>query len=112
MVVSVSWIYNASVEIANAGKYPKIRLFTAAPITSETPVEELLSILQNWSIASPQSVNGSYGRYFSAVCWLYGRMIHQALNERPLGLIVSAFVGTAIEVWMPPIALYDCNTTQ
>ena len=112
MVLPLSWIYNASEEIANAGKYPKIRLFTAESLPSSTPLDELLSIRQNWSVASPQSVNGSYGRYFSAVCWLYGRMIHQALNERPLGLMVSAYVGTAIEVWMPPIALHDCNATE
>jgi sialate O-acetylesterase len=112
MVLPLSWIYNASEEIANAGKYPKIRLFTVESLPSATPLEELLNITQNWSVASPQSVNGSYGRYFSAVCWLYGRMIHQALNERPLGLMVSAFVGTAIEVWMPPIALQDCNATE
>jgi sialate O-acetylesterase len=112
MVWPLSWIYNGSEEIANAGKYPKIRLLTIEPLTSTTPLEEFLSIRQNWSVASPESVNGSYGRYFSAVCWLYGRMIHQALNERPIGLMVSAFVGTAIEVWMPPIALHDCNTTE
>lgn len=112
MVLPLSWIYNASEEIANAGKYPKIRLFTAESLPSATSLDELMSIRQNWSVASPQSVNGSYGRYFSAVCWLYGRMIHQALNERPLGLMVSAFVGTAIEVWMPPIALHDCNATE
>ena len=111
MVLPLSWIYNASEEIANAGKYPKIRLFTTESLPSASPLDELLSIRQNWSVASPESVNGSYGRYFSAVCWLYGRMIHQALNERPLGLMVSAFVGTAIEVWMPPVALHDCNTT-
>jgi sialate O-acetylesterase len=112
MVWPLSWIYNGSEEIANAGKYPKIRLLTIEPLTSATPLEEFLTIRQNWSVASPESVNGSYGRYFSAVCWLYGRMIHQALNERPIGLMVSAFVGTAIEVWMPPIALQDCNTTE
>jgi sialate O-acetylesterase len=112
MVWPLAWSYNASEEIANAGKYSKIRLFTVEPLASATPLEELMTILQNWSIASPQSVNGSYGRYFSAVCWLYGRMIHQALDERPMGLIASAYVGTAIEVWMPPIALQDCNTTS
>jgi len=112
MVLSVSAIYNGSEEIANAGKYPKIRLFTATPIPSAEPVEELLEILENWSVASPKSLNGSYGLYFSAVCWLYGRMIHQALDGRPMGLVVSAYVGTAIEVWMPPEALKDCNTTQ
>ena len=112
MVIPLSWIYNGSEEINNAGKYPKIRLFTVEPLSSSKSVDELLSIRQNWSVASSESVNGSYGRYFSAVCWLYGRMIHQALNERPIGLIVSAFVVTAIEFWMPPIALHDCNATQ
>ena len=112
MVKTVSWIYNASEEIKNAGKYPKIRLFTADLLPSVAPLEELLSIRQNWSVASPASVNGTDEKYFSAVCWLYGRMIHQALNERPLGLMVSAYPGTAIEVWMPPIALQDCNATE
>ena len=112
MVFPLSWMYNGSEEIANAGKYPKIRLFTTEPLSSSTPFDELLKIRQNWSVASPESVNGSNGRYFSAVCWLYGRMIHQALNGRPIGLMVSALVGTAIEVWMPPIALQDCNATE
>ena len=114
MVVTVSWMYNGSEEIANAGKYPKIRLFTVEPVPSAMPLEELLNITQNWSVASPQSVGGDGNpwKYFSAVCWVYGRMIHQALDGRPIGLITSAYVGTAIEVWMPPNALQDCNTTQ
>ena len=112
MCKTVSWIYNASEEIKNAGKYPKIRLFTSELLPSETPLEELSSIRQNWSVASPASVNGTDERYFSAVCWLFGRMIHQALDERPIGLIVSAFPGTAIEVWMPPTAIQDCNATE
>jgi sialate O-acetylesterase len=47
----------------------------------------------------------------SAVCWLYGRMIHQALGGRPMGLIATSFGGTTIEVWMPPKALQACNDT-
>ncbi len=47
----------------------------------------------------------------SAVCWLYGRMIHQALDGRPIGLIATSWGGTPIEAWMPPKALEDCNIT-
>jgi len=112
MVLTVNLIYNGSIEIANAGKYPKIRLFTAESIPSAIALDELEHITQNWSVASPESVNGSQWAYFSAVCWLYGRMIHQALDNRPIGLMVGAYVGTAIEVWMPPEALKDCNATQ
>ena len=111
MQMTVSIIYNATEEIANAGNYPKIRLFTAALIQSATPVEELLGITLNWSVASPQSVGGPYWNYMSAVCWLYGRMIHQALGGRPIGLIATSWGGTPIEVWMPPKALQDCNVT-
>jgi sialate O-acetylesterase len=111
MQMTVSMIFNATEEIANAGNYPKIRVFTAALEPSATPVEELISILLKWSVASPQTVGGPDWNYMSAVCWLYGRMIHQALGGRPIGLIATTWGGTAIELWMPPKALEDCNTT-
>jgi sialate O-acetylesterase len=111
MQLTVNMIYNATEEIANAGNYPKIRVFTAALNTSVTPVEELLGIVLNWAVASPQSIGGRDMSYMSAVCWLYGRMIHQALGGRPIGLMATSWFGTAIEVWMPPKALQECNTT-
>jgi hypothetical protein len=48
----------------------------------------------------------------SAVCWLYGRMIHVALDGRPIGLIATSAGGTAIELWMPSQALEDCNASM
>jgi sialate O-acetylesterase len=111
MQLTVNMIYNATEEIQNAGNYPKIRVFTAALKEFPNPVEELLGIWLNWSVASPQSINGSAFTYMSAVCWLYGRMIHEALDGRPIGLIATSFGGTTIEVWMPPPALQDCNIT-
>jgi sialate O-acetylesterase len=111
MALTVGMIYNATEEIANAGNYPKIRLFTVALRPSAAPVEELLGIYLNWSVASPYSVGGPDSVYMSAVCWLYGRMIHQALGGRPIGLIAAPWSGTAIEFWMPPEALQDCNNT-
>jgi sialate O-acetylesterase len=112
MQLTVSLIYNATEEIVNAGNFPKIRLFTAAHLRSAIPVEELLGIALNWSVASPHSVGGPDWSYMSAVCWLYGRMIHQALGGRPIGLIATSLGGTFIEYWMPPKALQDCNTTN
>ena len=111
MQFTVSLMFNATEEIKNASNFPKIRLFTTSLIPSATPVEELLGISSNWSVASPQSVGGPDWDYMSAVCWLYGRMIHQALGGRPIGLIATSWGGTPVEFWMPPKALQDCNAT-
>jgi sialate O-acetylesterase len=111
MQLTVNMIYNGSEEIANAGNYPKIRVFTTALVPSASPIEELLGINLNWSVASPESIGGPDWVYMSAICWLYGRMIHQALGGRPIGLIATTWGGTPIEVWMPTKALQDCNTT-
>lgn len=112
MEMTVGMIFNATEEINNAGHFPKIRLFTAATNESTMPIEELLGIELGWSVASPESVGGAAWRYMSAVCWLYGRMIHVALNSRPIGLIASSYAGTAIEFWTPPKVLQACNTTM
>ena len=109
MQMAVSDIFNGTEEIANAGQYPKIRVFTADLKPSGTPIEELLGIIENWSVASPQSIGGPSFSYMSAVCWVYGRMIHQALGGRPIGLIATSWGGTAIELWMPPSALKECG---
>jgi sialate O-acetylesterase len=111
MQMTVGLIFNGSLEIANAGNYPKIRLFTVSLIPAATPVEELLGINLNWSVASPQSVGGPGWDYFSAVCWLYGRRIHEALGGRPIGLIATSWGGTPVEYWTPQEALQDCNAT-
>ncbi|CAF3486522.1 unnamed protein product [Rotaria socialis] len=112
MQMAVIDIFNATEEISNAGKYPKIRVFTAALKPSDTPVEELLGIVENWSVASSQSIGGPSFTYMSAVCWLYGRMIHEAIGGRPIGLIATSWGGTAIELWMPPPALKDCGISS
>jgi sialate O-acetylesterase len=109
MQMSVIQIYNGTEEIANAGKYPKIRVFTASLQASLAPVEEILGTWLNWSVASPESIGGPPFIYMSAVCWLYGRMIHEALGGRPMGLIATSWGGSAIEHWMPQEALKDCN---
>jgi sialate O-acetylesterase len=111
MQMTVGMAFNATEEIANAGNYPKVRVFTAALVESLTPVEELLGIVLNWSASSPQSIGGPTWDYMSATCWYYGRQIHQALGGRPIGLIATSWGGTTVEVWMPPKAFQDCNIT-
>ncbi|CAF4249820.1 unnamed protein product, partial [Adineta steineri] len=109
MAWAVSQIFNGSVEIANAGNYPKIRLFGVSRIGASSPVEELPGIGLRWSVASSAIVGNGYA---SAVCWLYGRMVHVALNGRPMGLINTSWGGTAIELWMPRQALTDCGIAK
>ena len=57
--MTVSLIFNATLEIKNAGNYRKIRVFTASLLPSATPIEELLGISLNWSVASSKSIGGS-----------------------------------------------------
>ena len=112
MEMAVIDIYNGTEEISNAGNFPKIRLLTVAHFHSPMPMEDISRMWLNWSIASPESVGGPSFIYMSAVCWLYGRMIHQALNGRPIGLIGTSWNGTIIELWMPPKALENCNVSS
>jgi sialate O-acetylesterase len=111
MQMTVSLIFNASEEIANAANYPRIRLFTADLVPSDTPIEELAGIRLNWALPTPDNIGGPDWYYMSAVCWLYGRMLHEALGGRPIGLIATSWGGTAIELWMPPKALQDCGVS-
>jgi sialate O-acetylesterase len=106
MELPVSYISNASIEIANAVKYPKIRLFTSKHDQSGEPEDELLRFALNWTVASPKSVSDDLT---SAICWLYGRMVYDGLGGRPMGLIHSSWGATEIEFWSPPQALKDCG---
>jgi len=109
MGFSLRNMFNASVEINNAYKYPKIRLFTVLTTQSYNLEEEVLGIALKWSVASNDSVSSGAN---SAVCWLYGRMIHEGLGGRPIGLVHSSWGGTSIEWWSPAEALKECNVTR
>ena len=109
MHFNVTRMFNASSEIENAYKYPKIRLFTPQYYVNAKPQEEIRYIAMNWSIASSVTVGNPA---VSAVCWVYGRMISEALGGRPIGLIRSSWSGTNIEIWTPPEVLIDCGVTR
>lgn len=124
-------MFNASEEEALADKYPNIRLFTAALRSSDTPVQELLSVEQPWSVASSskhllihhllkllpllspcaETVGGGDWTYFSATCWFYGRSIYDFV-QYPIGLVDTDWGGTPVEAWSSPDALAKCGITD
>jgi len=112
MQMTVGLIFNATEEMANAANYPKIRLYSAGLFSTPAPVEQLVGIGLLWALPTAENIGKTNWSIFSAVCWLYGRMIHTALGGRPIGLIATIYGGTAIEYWMPPAALQECNNTM
>lgn len=103
--VPVSYIYNASAQIADAVNWPNVRLVHVAPDGS----------LSGWEVASPATVPA-----WSAFCYLSAvYMLRQhcsggdgASNDAcpdvaalGVGVISAAQGATPMEVWMPPAAV-------
>lgn len=82
---------HSEVELASAN-YPDIRLFAVPRVGASKPQ---FDIDANWQATTPESVGG-----FSAVCYFYGRRLHQTLGV-PVGLIKNSWGGTPIEAWIP-----------
>ncbi|CAH1270682.1 SIAE [Branchiostoma lanceolatum] len=117
MAFTVKYASNDSAEIARAADYPHVRLFTADMVASDSPLYDLRAIMQPWAVASPESISGPphsglgmHWGYFSAVCWFFGRDLYDSIAV-PIGLVVSAWGGTAIEAWSPPEVIKTCNFT-
>ncbi|XP_057307116.1 sialate O-acetylesterase-like [Hydractinia symbiolongicarpus] len=110
MGFTVSMADDSALEIAEADNYPQVRILTVGKYASKQPVDEISKdkIHQHWSVASSATVGGGAWNYFSAVCWMYGRRLHDLLNV-PIGLISSAYGGSAIEAWSSPNALSKCS---
>lgn len=88
-------IMNSAAEIEQA-QYPSIRLFH---VQRNYAVEPTTVLYGKWVECSPMTV-----RSFSAVAYFFGRKLHQTLNV-PVGLILAAWGGTAVEPWMSREAL-------
>lgn len=90
--------------------YQHMRVVTIGCYTqSDTPLPDLQKIEKTWSLPSEESMmrEGSFGR-FSAVCWLFGKEISDALNNQvPLGLINNNFGGSAIEPWQKDGSMFN-----
>jgi sialate O-acetylesterase len=75
---------------------PKLRMFTVAQVTAETPQSGLAG---EWLSASPRNSGG-----FSAVAYHFARELRARLGV-PVGILQSSWGGTRVEAWTSREAL-------
>lgn len=93
MEMTPSWgILNKDEEVKKATN-SSIRFFTVQKATSNAPQ---LNLTGNWLECSPETMKNS-----SAVAYFFAQRLQEDLKNVPIGLIVSAWGGTAAEVWIP-----------
>ena len=89
MAMTVSRAANFDEE-KKAANWPEIRMLTVVRQASPEPVSKCQG---DWKLCKPETVGG-----FSATAYFFGRTLHQELDV-PVGLITSAWGGTAVEAW-------------
>lgn len=101
MPVGGSWgkVLNYEHEIAEAARYPEIRLMSVDLLSSPLPKDDFSAVNDGWMVCSPESVDT-----FSATAYFFGKEIHLKENV-PVGLINASWGGTVIEAWMSREAL-------
>ena len=75
-----------------AANFPQIRLLTVPQVGTQTPMTDFEG---EWKVCSPDSVFD-----FSAVGYFFGRQLHRTIDV-PIGLIDTAWGGSACEAWIP-----------
>lgn len=111
MEMTVSQMFNASEEMKRASKYPYIRIFTAALEHSDVELQDLIKVDLPWSLPSAETLGHGDFTYFSAVCWVFGRLLAQKLKY-PIGLVESTWGGTPVEAWSSKTALKKCGLSH
>ena len=106
---------NATAEIA-AATYPDIRVFTVGQGTSSNSTyvfNDLQTIEQNWTAATPASIGGAEWDTFSAICYFFGRDVYNALGGAvPIGLVSNNWGGTCLQQWAPASVNQACGKTD
>lgn len=87
---------NFEQELATGDSYPNIRLFKADRVLAAEPAK---NVKGDWSTCSSNSLEATK---FSAAAFFFARDIYKELNV-PIGLIESAWGGTRVEPWTPPV---------
>jgi sialate O-acetylesterase len=91
MEMSVNWkLINGEEDAAKANN-SNIRIFHIQKIGAEVPQQNCNA---TWTVCSPETMRAT-----SAVGYYFGLELQQKLNV-PIGLIVSAWGGTPVEVWI------------
>nr|WP_314495893.1 sialate O-acetylesterase [uncultured Chryseobacterium sp.] len=93
MEMSAAWgIKDGDAEMQKAD-YPDIRLFTVRKSSADFPQKEVIG---NWNICTPDTAKN-----FSAVGYFFAQKLQQELGGIPVGIICSAWGGSAAEIWVP-----------
>ena len=95
---------NSKQEIAGA-KYPNIRVFRVKRTPKSQPQDDV-QLTASWKECSPETIPD-----FSAVAYFFGRHLNQELDV-PIGLIETAWGGTRIEPWTPPVGFKQVPKLQ
>jgi len=96
MTYSLSGSAGAAEEVPQAN-YPQVRLFTIPRRIAVTPQQDTLPA--HWELCTPDNAKG-----FSAVGYYFAREIYRKLGV-PIGVVESAWPGTAIQDWISPEVL-------
>jgi sialate O-acetylesterase len=96
MTYALSGAAGSAEEIPSAN-YPQIRFFTVPKKIALEPQADTL--LASWEICTPDTAKS-----FSAVAYFFVRDLHNKLGV-PVGVILSAWPGTAGEEWTDPDSL-------
>ena len=102
MEMSMSWLPYPSPDALRADN-PNMRLFFVPKRTADRPQDDVAA---KWEPSTPEAV-----RTFSAVAYYFGLELHRRLGV-PVGLIDSAWGGTDIEPWTPPIGFASVARRQ
>ncbi|MCB0687973.1 MAG: chitobiase/beta-hexosaminidase C-terminal domain-containing protein, partial [Saprospiraceae bacterium] len=93
---NMEWSANSGIDGGDAAiaeaNLPQIRFFQIPRTTSMYPQDDCPG---NWQVCAPETM-----RSFSAIGYFFGKNLQENLNV-PIGLIESAWGGTAAEVWTP-----------
>ncbi len=90
MQFAVGSCIDADLECLTA-KYPNIRLISVPQVGTQELQDDFRG---KWELCTPETVRG-----FSGVGFLFGRLLHQALDV-PVGLIDNAWGGSSAEAWV------------
>lgn len=108
MQMTVSQIFNSTAELFNTASYQTVRIFSLSPSQAHKEMDDIREIDLGWSLPTVEKLGHGSFTYMSAVCWLFGRNLHDALNY-PIGLIAASWGGTPIEAWSSKRSLAACE---
>jgi sialate O-acetylesterase len=98
MYFAVSQVVDAGLEMSRALDYGSlIRFVTVSIEQAEWPLTNLRGKPPSWQRPTRRSI-----KYFSAMCWFFGRDISDALDRKvPIGLIAASYPSSPIQAWGP-----------